>query len=107
MCEALLADVKNYLNITWDDQATDLKISSLIKNGIAYLNLKRGEPADYTAAGLPRTLLFDFVRYARDDALDVFENNYLSLIVAMRNESLVKSYVENAKPPGPRDHPNL
>ena len=31
MCEALLADVKNYLNITWDDQATDLKISSLIK----------------------------------------------------------------------------
>ena len=25
MCEALLADVKNYLNITWDDQATDLK----------------------------------------------------------------------------------
>ena len=102
MYEELLADVKNYLNITWHDQATDRKISDLIRAGISFLDLKRGEPADYTAAGLPRTLLFDFVRYARDDALDVFENNYLSLIVAMRNESLVKSYVlENAKPPDP------
>lgn len=102
MCEELLADVKNYLNITWDDQATDRKISDLIRAGISFLDLKRGEPADYTASGLPRTLLFDFVRYARDDALDVFENNYLSLIVAMRNESLVKSYaLENTKPPDP------
>lgn len=102
MCEELLADVKNYLNITWDDQATDRKISDLIRAGISFLDLKRGEPADYTVAGLPRTLLFDFVRYARDDSLDVFENNYLSLIVAMRNESLVKSYaLENAKPPDP------
>ena len=99
MCEELLADVKNYLNITWDDQATDRKISDLIKNGIAYLDLKRGAPANYAEAGLPRTLLFDYVRYARDEALDVYENNYLSLIVAMRNESLVNSYVESAKPP--------
>ena len=99
MYEELLADVKNYLNITWDDQATDRKISDLIKNGIAYLDLKRGAVANYAEAGLPRTLLFDFVRYARDDALDVYENNYLSLIVAMRNESLVNSYVESTKPP--------
>lgn len=99
MYEELLADVKNYLNITWDDQATDRKISDLIKNGIAYLDLKRGAPANYAEAGLPRTLLFDYVRYARDEALDVYENNYLSLIVAMRNESLVNSYVESAKPP--------
>ncbi len=99
MYEELLADVKNYLNITWDDQATDRKISDLIKNGIAYLDLKRGAPANYAEAGLPRTLLFDYVRYARDEALDVYENNYLSLIVAMRNESLVKSYVESTKPP--------
>lgn len=99
MYEELLADVKNYLNITWDDQATDRKISDLIKNGIAYLDLKRGAPANYGEAGLPRTLLFDYVRYARDEALDVYENNYLSLIVAMRNESLVKSYVASAEPP--------
>lgn len=102
MCEELLADVKNYLNITWDDQATDRKISDLIRAGISFLDLKRGEPADYTAAGLPRTLLFDFVRYARDDALDVFENNYLSMIVAMRNESLVKRYaLENTQSTDP------
>lgn len=101
MGEALLSDVKNYLNITWEDRAADSKLDNLIQNGIAYLDLKRGAPANYREEGLPRTLLFDFVRYARDNALDVFENNYLSLIVAMRNESLVSSYVESAKPPQP------
>ena len=92
MMEELLADVKNYLNITWDDQATDRKIGGLIKNGIAYLDLKRGAPANYREAGLPRTLLFAYVRYARAEAMDVFEHNYLSPIVALRNESLVKNY---------------
>lgn len=95
--EGLLNDIKIYLNITWNDEATDKKISGLIASGIYYLDLKRGASADYTAEGLPRTLLFDFVRYARDDALDVFENNYLSLIVAMRNESLVNDYAEKSK----------
>ena len=28
--EGLLADVKNYLNITWDDAATDTKVSGLL-----------------------------------------------------------------------------
>ena len=102
MYEERLADVKNELNINGDDQATDRKISDLIKNGIAYLDLKRGAPANYAEAGLPRTLLFDYVRYARDEALDVFENNYLSLINAMRNESLVKNYaLESPQPPQP------
>ena len=35
---ALLADVKNYLNITWDDEATNAKISGLIASAAAYLD---------------------------------------------------------------------
>ena len=31
--ESLLADVKNYLNITWDDEAADAKVSGLIAPG--------------------------------------------------------------------------
>lgn len=94
---ALLSDVKNYLNITWDDEATDSKISSLIASGMVYLNLKYGEEADYTADGMPRTLLMEYVRYARDSALDVFENNYLALLMGMQNERLVAAYaVESA-----------
>lgn len=94
----LLADIKNYLNITWDDDATDRKISGLIEDGIVYLDLKRGAPADYTVPGLPRTLLKDYCRYARDSALDVFENNYQALLLGMRSQSEVTQYVESAKP---------
>ena len=88
----LLDDVKNYLNITWSDEATDAKISGLIASGAMYLNSKYGEEADYTADGLPRTLLFEYVRYARDSALDVFENNYQPMILGMQNERRVSAY---------------
>ena len=95
--DSLLADVKNYLNITWEDEATDIKVSGLIAAGMAYLDLKYGDPADYTVDGMPRTLLFEYVRYARDSALDVFENNYLALLLGMQNERAVGAYVAGAE----------
>ena len=99
--ESLLSDVKNYLNITWDDEATDTKVSGLIASGMVYLNLKYGEEADYTADGLPRTLLMEYVRYARDSALDVFENNYQALLLGMQNERLVNAHaLDSAVSPG-------
>lgn len=90
--DGLLADVKNYLDITWDDEATDAKISGLIASGMVYLNQKYGQEADYTADGMPRTLLMEFVRYARDSAMDVFEENYLALLLGMQTERQVNAY---------------
>lgn len=98
--QGLLEDVKNYLNITWDDAATDAKVSGLIAAGMVYLNAKYGEEADYTADGMPRTLLMEYVRYARDSALDVFENNFQALLLGMQNGRLVNVYdLESAIPP--------
>ena len=88
----LLSDVKNYLNITWDDEATDRKVSGLIASGMAYLDEKRGEAADYTQDGEPRTLLMEYARYGRDSALDVFENNYQNRILGMQNNRKVSAY---------------
>lgn len=88
----LLNDIKIYLGITWDDETTDQKLGGLIASGIYYLNSKYGTEADYTVPGFPRILLMEYVRYARDDALDVFENNYTSLILAMQNERRMSAY---------------
>lgn len=88
----LLSDVKNYLDVTWDDEAVDKKISGLIAAGTQYLDGKLGETGKYTRDGLPRTLLMEYVRYARDSALDVFENNYQSMILAMQNERAVARF---------------
>lgn len=91
---ALLSDVEDYLDITWTDAATDRKILGFIRSGMAYLNDKLGEPADYESAGDPRTLLFDYCRYARDSALDVFEANYLSRILAMQHRRQVRAFAQ-------------
>lgn len=95
---ALLADVKNYLNITWDDEATDEKTRGLIASATVYLDSKGGGTLDYESDGLPRTLMMEYTRYMRDEALDVFENNYTSMILAMQNERLVPSSVESTEP---------
>lgn len=97
----LLADIKLSLDITWTDAGTDASVSNWIAAGVAYLNDKLGAPGDYSAPGYPRTLLFEYVRYARDKALDVFENNYKSLILSMQNNRRVSTFeLESTKPSG-------
>lgn len=87
--EQLLADVENYCNVTWQDDATDENYRNMIALVSTYIDSKLRQPADYTADGLPRALLFDGVRYMRDSAFDVFENNYQSLILAAQHERMV------------------
>lgn len=93
--EGLLDDVKTYLDITWDDEQTNRRITGLIEDGMAYLDDKLGEAGDYLSPGYPRTLLKEYVRYARDAALDVFENNYQSLILVMQTDRGVINFVES------------
>ena len=97
--DGLLSDVKNWLDVTWDDDATDAKVSGLIASGMVYLDGKLGVAGDYTRDGLPRTLLLEYCRYGRDSALDVFENNYRAMILDMQNERKVSAFeLEGAVP---------
>lgn len=86
LLERLLPDVKNSLDITWEDEATDRKLSGFTRAGINYLDGKSGEPMEYLNGSEEWTLLMEYVRYARDGAMDVFENNYRHLILAMQHE---------------------
>ena len=97
--QGLLDDIKIYLDVTWEDDKTNARITGLIEDGMAYLDDKMGEPGDYTVPGYPRTLLKEYCRYARDAALDVFENNYQSLILAMQNNRGVQNLVESSTTP--------
>ena len=98
----LLSDIKNYLNITWDDTATDEKLCGMISSGAMYLDGKGGGALDDVSDGTPRTLLFEYVRYMKSNALDVFENNYTALILNMQAERLVTDgeTVESTTPTG-------
>lgn len=84
----LLEEIKAYLDADWVQplSSEEQKLASLTSDGIAYLDDKLGAAGDYMSPGYPRQLLKEYVRYARDAALDVFENNYRGLILAMQNQ---------------------
>lgn len=94
--DALFTDILAYLDITWDDEVTNRKVKNFIRQGMFFINDKLGAEGDYISDGYPRMLLFDYVRYARDSALDVFEANYQSMILAMQNGKKVKDYAEKS-----------
>lgn len=89
----LLESVRNYLDITWADTETDTKLTGIIGRGIARLQDIAGVPLDFIAEDSPRALLFDYCFYARANALDEFETNYLSMLVSLEQREAVRAYV--------------
>lgn len=93
--EELLAEAKNFLDITWEDEATDRKLTGQIRRGIGYIISKtgvaesdfEGEDADSRA----QELLFNYLLYDRAGAIDQFKKNYLSDIVGLRIRWEVKN----------------
>lgn len=72
----LLEAVKAYLKITWQDDATDAEITGYIKRGMTRLQNIAGASLEFTVEDQPRALLLDYCRYARSQALEVFEKNF-------------------------------
>lgn len=94
MNPALLEDVKNYLDITWEDETTDKKIGGMIARSVAYFNDLTESALDYEIEGQARELLFLRVMYERSGALDDFRKNYLSEINSLvKNERIKKMNV--------------
>ena len=90
----LLEAVRNYLDITWVDDAGDEKLSGIIERGMKYINKVAGAELDYTVEEKPRELLFDYCRYVRSNALDEFQNNYLPELLTLQISQEVKDYAE-------------
>lgn len=90
--ETLLLLVKDSLGISWEDEMTDRRLMTIIENGLNYIEDKMGGAADFAAPGYARALLLEYARYARDEALDVFENNYLALLLAARDKRQVAEF---------------
>lgn len=90
--EALLSDVKNYLDITWEDSEGDKKLSGILLRGMAYLDRIGGDGLDYEAEGKARELLFEYVRYARNNVLSDFQDNYLHELLALQIDMEVERH---------------
>lgn len=82
--EGLLSAARNYLDITWEDDAGDHKITGILERGIQELNNIAGIELDVASETVERQLLLDYCRYARSNALDEFRRNYKSELVMLR-----------------------
>lgn len=90
--EGLLEAARNYLDITWDDVAGDEKLTGIIARGIKYIDGIAGSAMDYTVEDKPRELLFDYCRYARSNALNEFQKNYLHELLTLQITQEVAAY---------------
>lgn len=88
----LKESIKNYLDITYSDKATEEKLTGIIDRGMSYLQRVAGASLDFVAEGEARGLLFDYCRYARSNALENFETNYKGQIIALRLDVEVTAY---------------
>lgn len=80
----LLSDVRNYLDITYDDLETDQKLTGIIERGKVYLDNIAGVQQDYDNESTSRQLLFDYCRYVRNNALEYFEGNFKTELLTLR-----------------------
>lgn len=86
--DELLAEAKNYLDITWEDAAADSKLRGQLRRGIAFISAKTGVQASAFAGDSvddrAQELLFNYVLYDRAGAVDQFKKNYRPDIVGLR-----------------------
>ncbi|MBO0450758.1 phage head-tail connector protein [Candidatus Enterococcus murrayae] len=81
----LLDEVKDKLDITWDDN--DASVKSIIFRACTYLQSKVSQKLQFTQDSEEYSLLLERCRYDWNNALDEFETNYASEIL-----SFIQSY---------------
>ena len=86
----LLAEIKNDIDITWEDAAGDEKLSGCILRGMNTQFDYSPETGDSQA----KDLLLNYVIYARAGALDDFMKNYQADINALQIAQEVKRYAQ-------------
>lgn len=99
MDETLIALAKGKLNITWDDEGTNDRLTAILWDAIPIVaNMvglvydydqqaaidESGEVFDFAAPSMERALLLNFVAYEWNHKADAFRGNYWQEIAACR-----------------------
>lgn len=92
LTDEILLSARNYLNITWNDAEENEKLSGILSRGMRYLDHIAGAELDYEVEDDPRALLFEYARYARAEALDEFQGNYLHELLGLQIREEVNRY---------------
>lgn len=88
----LLEEVKGALNITWNEEDTNNKLTRIIKDAKATLDYKLGSEIDYSKSGQEHSLFINYCMYSYNNCLNEFDTNYINEIYQLRQKYEVMSY---------------
>jgi len=83
-------ELKDYLKITWNEENSYL--SSLIDEGMFFLNEKAGVEIDFTTDLTSKQLLKDYCRYAYNHMSELYEVNFSRQLLHLSLKEGVKAY---------------
>jgi len=78
----MLQELKGYLKITWNDE--DIVLNGFILRGKEYLKDLAGADLDFESESSAKSLLLDYCRYAYNNALEYFEENFSREILRLQ-----------------------
>jgi len=78
----MLNEIKDYLNITWDDE--DTKVQNIIDRGKSRIEGLTGASLDFSSPGLAKDLLLNYCRYDYNNAVEYFEENFQTEILRLQ-----------------------
>lgn len=81
---ALLPKVRNFLDITWEEEALDNKLAGIIGRGIAYIDRIAGRAQSYEDNTAAMGLLLNYCLYEQSNQLSEFQRNYLHELNALQ-----------------------
>ena len=88
----MLVPIMDYLRVSSPYEENNLR--RIIERGQAYLNELTGVELDFAAEGLARALLFDYCRYAYNNASEYFEENYRQDLLRLQFLAAVEAEVD-------------
>ena len=89
LTEDLLAQVKNYVDITWTDPDTDAKIRGITLRAMTFLDHIAGRTLDFLEGDTATQLLLDYVRYIRAGAAANFSKDFQGELLALHMDGEV------------------
>lgn len=89
----LLDEVKEELRIEWNDE--DARLSRIIDRGKGRLSALVGTELQFEGEGLAKDLLLAYCRYAYNNALEYYEENFQAEILRLQLEFATEDYKES------------
>lgn len=95
MKNPVLDEVKNYLDITWDDEGTDKKLQGIIDRATSWVVDYFGMTAGCLTDPSVKQLFLDCCRYMWANAFEDFETNFAKQITGLQIKYEVMNLVES------------